>query len=56
MGEEAAILKVMEEVVMINGRGTLVDPIMTVLVKVPEVKILDLVVVERVNSIPRLEC
>ena len=59
LGEGAFILEVMGEVVMINGRRTLVNEIMTsitVLVKVPEVKILDLVVVERVKSIPRLEC
>ena len=58
-GEGAVILEVMGEVVMINGRRTLVNAIMTsitVLVKVPEVKTLDLVVVERVRSIPRLEC
>ena len=59
LGEGAFILEVMGEVVMINGRRTLVNEIMTsitVLVKVPEVKTLDLVVVERVRSIPRLEC
>ena len=59
LGEGAFILEVMGEVVMINGRRTLVNAIMTsitVLVKVPEVKTLDLVVVERVKSIPRLEC
>ena len=59
LGEGAFILEVMGEVVMINGRRTLVNAIMTsitVLVKVPEVKTLDLVVVERVRSIPRLEC
>ena len=41
LGEWAAIVKVMGEAIMINGRRTLVDPIMTsikVLVTVPEVK------------------